>query len=307
MFHTDPPDETCCDVYVNYNYIDSTGTVGQKTGVAAQYYPTTSNAAVECAQLVQGASIPCLYKDLSPYNDVKYKKRYQEFEDTEEEGAATILGLQIIGFHVVAVYVCVFCCCGCFFGAWCAGCLPEFVSYYVTYLCFDCWGSNAKAAEIARREKEEQEQSETRAMLESYPDGYLPDGRPTEEYELVNPDDTRKDLKAQYESAKEYLIGKQLVCIATSETIYDMSIKWIHDHAHLRAQPSPYGEDAPQYGEIFNILDDLKLGMTPDEMSPDHNVLDAFRKSLANHLCMQFKGVSYSTIRSNTLTMFVSI
>merc|ERR1711935_1196950 len=107
--------------------------------------------------------------------------------------------------------------------------------------------------------------------MQEFPEGHFPDGRTTEKYMLVNPDETRDDLKAQYEAQKDVLIGKQLVSIAECENLFDRSFQFCVNHSQLRGTKRE--DDGPEYDTLFSIMDELKLGMTPDEMDVQHNVL----------------------------------
>jgi len=158
------------------------------------------------------------------------------------------------------------------------------VDHCVVYTWRDCCGTAANVEKNAKeREKEENKPLREGDSIQ------LPDGtsRPADDYELVNPDDTREDLKKKYEAAKSILIGKQLRCIALSEDFYTEVKDWVEDHPKFRTKPREDG--GPSYTEIYELLHELNMGMTKEEMDPDHHVLHMFQMNLANHLVFEFE------------------
>jgi len=170
----------------------------------------------------------------------------------------------------------------CYLTLFFCGCLPKGLDYYTTYLCRDCYGRS--------RDEEEPAPDVPENHLGQYGYGQvLPDGRDANQYEYVNPDETRKNLKLTYEKAKDTLVGKQLSCISASEELYSKVRKWVQLNQDLMNKPRKEDDPGPEYTDLRLIMDELKLNMTAEELDPNHDPLASFRLCLSNHLVMHFE------------------
>jgi len=167
-----------------------------------------------------------------------------------------------------------------FFSLYFMGCLPGSLDYNVKYICRDCCGDDVNLGE---HEAEQIIQGYNTVLKEiTLSDGLTISG---DDYELVNPDETRRTLKEQYETSKHCLIGKQLNCIAISEDFFHKCKQWCEDNPQHRHEDR---EDAPRYEELFEHVDKILMGMTVEEADPEHDILSQYRSSLANNLVLEF-------------------
>merc|ERR1711988_536075 len=93
--------------------------------------------------------------------------------------------------------------------------------------------------------------------------------------------DTRRQLKAKFISARDRLVGKQLNTISQYEDIFEFTRTFLGYHSKdLEAD----GKVGDHYRQLKDRLAAIQRAMDESELDPNNSILMDFREAIGNHV-----------------------
>lgn len=275
----------CCILNATFAYTSFLGQTQIATGVPIEYVHSGDPA--DCvARANISASASCSYRQQIGFARVAYSDRKNDIADAENQAKVMESVFKFTGFGFLGLYGIVLCVVLCGTCGYICGCFNtnKALAHRIKYIMNDLIAKEPsdylQRMDLETKDRDMDHQATTYAL----PDGRMVQsigrGDTNAEWEDVDPDETRRTLKTQYERTKAHLIGKQLQCIKLSEEFYAASNKWVED---IPREKIPIDQKGT-YDELYKMDEDLSNQMTTEELDPEFDCVKAFRESLANHL-----------------------